>query len=226
MRTCESSSSGVWRQASNSTKTSWTSDWKRSPSWVTESRRKGCAWTQLKYRQSVRCSHRPTSMNSQIHGHGELPGAVHASPAPCNRYTTCSRMTCPTYGPRHNKRPSMQSRWCCSCVLQLGQGTRPGERFEWLGLGSVLLQDGKPVAYASQPLFSAERRYPQIENEMLSVLFGLSKFHHYTHGQDVTVVTDHKPLVAIRAKPLGKAPKRLQHTLCPKHPHTTRSRMR
>ena len=45
---------------------------------------------------------------------------------------------------------------------------------------------------------------------MLSVLFGLSKFHHYTSGRDVTVVTDHKPLVAIWAKPLGKPPKRLQ----------------
>ena len=81
------------------------------------------------------------------------------------------------------------------------------------GLGSVLLQDGKPVAYASRSLSSAERHYAQIEKEMLSVLFGLCKFHHYTYGRDVTVVTDHKPLVAIRAKPLGKAPKRLQHML-------------
>ena len=81
------------------------------------------------------------------------------------------------------------------------------------GLGSVLLQDGKPVAYASRSLSSAERRYAQIENEMLSVLFGLSKFHHYTYGRDVTLVTDNKPLVTIRAKPLGKAPKRLQHML-------------
>ena len=81
------------------------------------------------------------------------------------------------------------------------------------GLGSVLLQDGKPVAYASRSLSSAERHYAQIEKEMLSVLFGLSKFHHYMYGRDVTVVTDHKPLVAIRAKPLGKAPKRLQHML-------------
>ena len=81
------------------------------------------------------------------------------------------------------------------------------------GLGSVLLQDGKPVAYASRSLSSAERHYAQIEKEMLSVLFGLNKFHHYTYGRDVTVVTDHKPLVAIRAKPLGKAPKRLQHML-------------
>ena len=50
------------------------------------------------------------------------------------------------------------------------------------GLGSVLLQDGKPVAHASRSLSSAERHYAQIENEILSVLFGLSKFHHYTYG--------------------------------------------
>ena len=81
------------------------------------------------------------------------------------------------------------------------------------GLGSVLLQDGKPVAYASRSLSSVERHYAQIEKEMLSVLFGLRKFHHYKYGRDVTVVTDHKPLVAIRAKPLGKPPKRLQHML-------------
>ena len=42
------------------------------------------------------------------------------------------------------------------------------------GLGSVLLQDVKPVVYASRSLSSAERRYAQIEKEMLSVLFGLS----------------------------------------------------
>ena len=81
------------------------------------------------------------------------------------------------------------------------------------GLGSVLLQDGNPVAYASRSLSSVERRYAQIEKEMLSVLFGLSKFHHYTYGRDVTAVTDRKPVVPIRAKPLGKGPKRLQHML-------------
>ena len=88
------------------------------------------------------------------------------------------------------------------------------------GLGSVLLQDGKPVAYASRSLCSAERHYAQIEKEMLSVLLGLSKFHHYTSGRDVTVVTDHKPLVAIRATPLGKASKRLQHMLLKPHEYS------
>jgi len=81
------------------------------------------------------------------------------------------------------------------------------------GIGSVITQCGKPIAYASRSLSDAERRYAQIEKEMLSVVFGLKKFHHYTYGRDVEVTTDHKPLVAIKKKPLSKAPRRLQQML-------------
>ena len=81
------------------------------------------------------------------------------------------------------------------------------------GLGSVIMQKGKPVAFASRTLTPTERRYAQIEKEMLSVVFGLVKFHHYTYGRKVDVVTDHKPLVAIKNKPLSKAPSRLQAML-------------
>ena len=78
------------------------------------------------------------------------------------------------------------------------------------GLGSVLLQEGKPIAFASRSLSECERRYAQIEKEMLAVVFGLNKFHHYIYGRDITVVTDHKPLTAIVMKSLNKAPKRIQ----------------
>ena len=81
------------------------------------------------------------------------------------------------------------------------------------GLGTVMMQEGRPVAFASRTLSPAERNYAQIEKEMLAVKFGLEKFHHYTYGRPVTVVTDHKPLVSIRMKPLAKAPKRLQNML-------------
>ncbi|RUS68488.1 hypothetical protein EGW08_023750 [Elysia chlorotica] len=78
------------------------------------------------------------------------------------------------------------------------------------GLGSVLLQDGKPLGFASRTLSEAERNYAQIEKELLAVIFGMNKFYHYTFARPVTVVTDHKPLVSIANKPLSKAPKRLQ----------------
>lgn len=81
------------------------------------------------------------------------------------------------------------------------------------GLGSVLKQDDKPIAFASRTLTDTERNYAQIEKEMLAVTFGLEKFHHYTFGRQTTVVTDHNPLVAISKKPLYKAPRRLQSML-------------
>lgn len=81
------------------------------------------------------------------------------------------------------------------------------------GLGSTLMQDGKPIAFASRSLSDTERRYAQIEKEMLAITYGLSKFHHYAYGRQVSVTTDHKPLVSIVQKPLCKAPKRLQNML-------------
>ena len=81
------------------------------------------------------------------------------------------------------------------------------------GLGSTLQQDGRPVGYASRMLTGTEQRYAQIEKEMLAVTFGLEKFHHYTYGRRLQVITDHKPLVSNINKPLSKAPKRLQNML-------------
>ena len=48
------------------------------------------------------------------------------------------------------------------------------------GLGCALLQEGRPIAYASRSLSATERRYAQIEKEMLALTYSLEKFHHYT----------------------------------------------
>ena len=81
------------------------------------------------------------------------------------------------------------------------------------GLGAVLLQEGKPVAYASKALTDAETRYAQIEKELLAVVFGFERFYQYTYARHVEVETDHKPLEAITKKPLSMAPPRLQRML-------------
>lgn len=78
------------------------------------------------------------------------------------------------------------------------------------GLGACLLQDDKPIEYASRALTPAERNWAQIEKETLSIVFGLERFNQYTYGRHVTVQNDHKPLSAILRKPLSQAPKRLQ----------------
>ena len=81
------------------------------------------------------------------------------------------------------------------------------------GLGAVLMQEGKPLAYASRALSDTETRYATIEKEMLAIIFSLEKWHQFTYGRHVTVYSDHKPLESITKKPLERAPKRLQGML-------------
>ena len=81
------------------------------------------------------------------------------------------------------------------------------------GLGAALLQDDKPVAFASRALTDAEMRYAQIKKELLAVVFAFEKFNLYTYGRCVEVETDHKPLVSIVKKSLTSAPPRLQRML-------------
>lgn len=82
------------------------------------------------------------------------------------------------------------------------------------GLGCCLMQEGQPIAFASRALTATEQNYAQIEKECLSIVFACQRFHHYLYGRDtITAETDHKPLIAIFAKPLLSAPKRLQGML-------------
>ena len=64
--------------------------------------------------------------------------------------------------------------------------------------------------YASRALTETERRYAQIEKEMLAIVFSLERFNQNTFGRHVSVESDHKPLEVILQKPLSRAPRRLQ----------------
>ena len=81
------------------------------------------------------------------------------------------------------------------------------------GLGAVLLQDKQPVAFASRALTETQTRYAQIERELLAVLYGCEKFHHYIYGRTVTIKTDNKPLLVIHSKSLYRAIRSLQRML-------------
>ena len=82
------------------------------------------------------------------------------------------------------------------------------------GLGSVLLQNGQPVAFASRSLTKTEQRYAQIEKECLAIVFSCERFSQYLLGRNKTTVhSDHKPLETIFKKPLFSAPKRLQRMM-------------
>ena len=81
-------------------------------------------------------------------------------------------------------------------------------------LGYTILQDGKPIAFASTVLSPTQQRYAVIEKEMLAICFAAKKFSTYILGKDdVTVETDHKLLEAISKKSVLTAPICLQRVL-------------
>jgi hypothetical protein len=62
-----------------------------------------------------------------------------------------------------------------------------------VGLGAVLLQVGRPVAFKSRKLSPGEQNYTVTEQEMLGVVHALKTWRCYLEGSDFTVVTDHCP---------------------------------
>ncbi len=85
------------------------------------------------------------------------------------------------------------------------------------GVGAVLLQDqrpvafesrkfteeeeeifGKPIAYESRKFTDVETRYHTGEKELLALVYALQKFRHYVLGTKFTLVTDHEPNAKIQ----------------------------
>ena len=81
------------------------------------------------------------------------------------------------------------------------------------GLGAVLLQNSKPVMYVSRALTEIKQNYSNIERELLGVVFGMERLHHYTYGRTMTLETDHEPLVSIWKKFIATASPILQRLL-------------
>ena len=63
----------------------------------------------------------------------------------------------------------------------------------WLnGLGCVLMQEGKVIAYASRQLKPHEKNYPTHDLELAAIVFALKICRHYLFREKCHVYSDHK----------------------------------
>ena len=63
-----------------------------------------------------------------------------------------------------------------------------------IGIGGVLMQNGKVVAYSSRQLKEHEKNYPTHDLELAGVVHALKVWRHYLYGVKFKVYTDHKSL--------------------------------
>ena len=87
------------------------------------------------------------------------------------------------------------------------------------GLGACLLQDQRPIYFASRALSETQKGYVAIELKSLAIAWAMEKFHHFLYGNEFVFKTDQKPLEAILLKSLNQATHRLQCILIRTFPY-------
>ena len=83
------------------------------------------------------------------------------------------------------------------------------------GLGAVLMQDGRVIAYESRKLKNHEINYPTHDLELAAVMHALTKRRHFLLGQRFELHTDHQSLQYLFTQPdLNARQRRWMEFLC------------
>ena len=69
-----------------------------------------------------------------------------------------------------------------------------------IGLGATLKQNGVPIEHISRTLRGAENNYSSTEKEALAAIWAMEKPELNLSGNELVLITDHKPLESIRVK--------------------------
>ncbi|GJY98652.1 putative reverse transcriptase domain-containing protein [Tanacetum coccineum] len=91
----------------------------------------------------------------------------------------------------------IKQKLCSAPILALPEGSEGFVVYcdaSHKGLGAVLMQREKVIAYASRQLKVHEKNYTTHDLELGSVVFALKIWRHYLYGTRCTVFTDHKSL--------------------------------
>ena len=92
---------------------------------------------------------------------------------------------------------TLKERLTSAPVLTLPEGNEGFEVYSdasYQGLGCVLMEHKRVVAYASRQLKKHELNYPTHDLELAAVIFALKTWRHYLYGATCQIFTDHKSL--------------------------------
>ncbi|KAJ0795740.1 putative nucleotidyltransferase, Ribonuclease H [Helianthus annuus] len=91
----------------------------------------------------------------------------------------------------------LKQKLCSAPILSLPEGTEDFVVYcdaSIQGLGCVLMQREKVIAYASRQLKIHEKNYTTHDLELGAVVFALNIWRHYLYGTKCTIYTDHRSL--------------------------------
>ena len=75
------------------------------------------------------------------------------------------------------------------------------EGFFWLTVGAVLNQEAKPIAYFSEKLNEARKKYSSYDKEFYVVVQSLNKWRHYLLHKKFVLYSDNHALQYIMQQP-------------------------
>ncbi|GJX83173.1 reverse transcriptase domain-containing protein [Tanacetum coccineum] len=135
----------------------------------------------------------PTFLGHVING-----GGIHVDPSKIKVVKNWKAPRTPSEGEEQkNAFRTLKDKLCNAPALALSD--RPEDFMVYcdasgLALGSVLMQRGRVIAYASRQLKIHEKNYTTHDLEMGAVEFALKIWRHYLYGTKSVIYTDHKSL--------------------------------
>ncbi|GJU48904.1 putative reverse transcriptase domain-containing protein [Tanacetum coccineum] len=131
-------------------------------------------------------------------GHVINGNGIHVDPSNIEAVKNWKAPRTPTEGEEHELAfQTLKDKLCNAPVLALPDGPEDFVVYcdaSGIGLGCVLMQRGKVIAYASRQLKIHEKNYTTHDLELGAVVFALKIWRHYLYRTKSVIYTDHKSL--------------------------------
>uniref|UniRef100_A0A2N9IK70 CCHC-type domain-containing protein n=1 Tax=Fagus sylvatica TaxID=28930 RepID=A0A2N9IK70_FAGSY len=104
---------------------------------------------------------------------------------------------------QENAFATIKERLCSAPVLALPNFNKAFEiecDASGIGIGAVLMQDRRPIAFFSEKLSGASLKYPTYDKELYALVHALETWQHYLWPREFVIHTDHESLKHLKGQ--------------------------